>query len=54
MLNIEALNKMAEKFFLEGTENEAEVYFKGIINESLSAILEAIYDKFHVFKTKFM
>lgn len=45
---------MAEKFYLAGTENEAEIYFKGVIDSSLKAILERIYDEFHILKTKFV
>lgn len=44
---------MAEKFYLSGTEHEAELYFKSVIDSSLKAILERIYDEVHIIITKF-
>ena len=44
---------MAEKFYLSGTEHEAEQYFKNVIDKSLRAILERFYDQVHIIKTKF-
>ena len=52
ILDLDAVQEMAEKFSLDKDEVEAEEFFKIIIKSSVNAVLTNLWDKIHFLKTK--
>ena len=51
-LNEQAIVDMSEKLILDKNEQEAEKFFKVIINQSVDAIATVIWDRIHYIRTK--